>query len=240
MFEHIDSTQRRRLPGYAAFSVGAHGALIAIFIVVAAVRARAPVEKLVQVSFVGPGHTAAAPPAPPPPAGKRRTPKRKPVPTRVARVEIPKVAPQPIVEEKDDAVDDDDEGVEGGVEGGVVGGVVGGVLGGTVGSTGGGGIAQAPPPKAKNVPPFVIARDAIQSPSPRMTEIFRESHRGQQTGGLYKVCVGTDGHVYDVVVVKSVAGADEQIAETLREEWLYKPQPVPVCFLYNFQISIVQ
>ena len=240
MFEHIDSTQRRRLPGYAAFSLGAHGALIALFILAAAVRARAPAEKLVQVSFVGPGHTAGAPPPPPPPAGKRRTPKHKPVPTHVARIEIPRAAPQKVAPD-DPPEADDDEGVEGGVEGGVVGGVVGGVLGGTVGGTGGGGAAPPPePPKAKNVPPFVIARDAIQSPMPRMTEIFRESHRGQQTGGLYKVCVGTDGHVYDVAVVKSVAGADEQIAETLREEWLYKPQPVPVCFLYNFQIRIVQ
>jgi protein TonB len=50
--------------------------------------------------------------------------------------------------------------------------------------------------------------------------------------------VATDGHVYEVTPIKSVPGADEDIIQGIREGWLYKPQQVPVCFLYNIPITI--
>ena len=139
--------------------------------------------------------------------------------------------------------DDEDDGTVGGVEGGVQGGVVGGVVGGQVGGTGGGGsMTPTPPerPKAKNVPPFVIARDMIRQAQPRMSEMFKAAHRGQSVNGMYKVCVDTDGKVYEVVPVKAIDGANDEIIEGIKADWLYKPQQVPVCFLYNMIVTVQQ
>jgi len=109
------------------------------------------------------------------------------------------------------------------------------VVGGVVGSTG-----TAAPVKPKNVPAFKIQADAISQPSPRLSEVFKQAHRSQTVTGMYKVCVGIDGHVFEVVAVKSVPGADEDIISGIREGWVYKPQQVPVCFLYNMPITITQ
>ena len=112
---------------------------------------------------------------------------------------------------------------------------MGGVVGGMVGSTG----EVAPPVKPKNVPPFVIQRDVVRQVSPKLSEVFKQAHRNSGTMlGMYKICVGTDGKVYDVVAVKAVPGADEDIISGIKDGWEYKPQKVPVCFLYNIPITI--
>ena len=36
----------------------------------------------------------------------------------------------------------------------------------------------------------------------------------------------------------SVPGADEDIIRGIKEGWEYRPQQVPVCFLYNIPIRI--
>jgi len=238
MFDQLDRSRKRDLPEYTVVSVGMHALIIGGLLAVAGLRVHAAHKKEVDVSFVGPGKTRNAPPPPPPPAGKKHvTPKRK-----LAKVEIPKqeiVAPK-IVPPPDDP-EPEDEGVEGGVEGGVAGGVLGGVLGGLVGSTGGGGMQpSAERPKPRSVPPFVIARDMIRQDPPRMSEVFKEAHRGQTVNGMYKVCVDTDGRVYEVTPVKEVEGANEEIIAGIREDWLYKPQQVPVCFLYNMVVTVRQ
>jgi protein TonB len=239
MFEHFGPRHGRRLPGYTAVSIALHAAFVAFILGLAALKAREPARKQVEVAFIGPGKSK-APPPPPPPAGKKRiTPKRKPV----ARIEVPKmVEPTRIIEPfHQEAPDEEDEAEEGGVEGGVAGGVVGGVVGGQLGSTGGGGVAApAERAKPKNVPIFVIQRDMIRQVSPRMSEVFNLQHRGQTVTGMYKVCVDTDGSVYEVTPVKSLAGADDEIVEGIKGGWLYKPQQVPVCFLYNMVVSVGQ
>ncbi|NTX52411.1 PaxA, partial [Myxococcus llanfairpwllgwyngyllgogerychwyrndrobwllllantysiliogogogochensis] len=101
-----------------------------------------------------------------------------------------------------------------------------------------GGTGPAEPVKPKNVPPFVIQRDVVRQTSPRLSEVFKQSHRGQTLQGIYKVCVSTSGSVYEVTPVKSVPGADEDIIQGLKAGWEYKPQKVPVCFLYNIPITI--
>jgi len=238
MFEQLSAGPRKGLQNYTAISLCVHAGVVFFVLGLAAMRARSPHKKEVEVSFVGPGKSK-APPAPPPPAGKKHiTPKRK----LIARAEIPKamvmpkVEPPPAAPEPPEVEDEGDDGVEGGVEGGVVGGVVGGQLG----STGGGGMApERPPPK--NVPPFVIQRDLLQQTPIRLSEVFKESHRSSgPITGMYKVCVDTDGHVYEVTAIKNVPGADEDIIEGMKEGWLYKPQRVPVCFLYNVPIIISQ
>jgi protein TonB len=243
MFEHFAIGPRKGFENYTAISLCVHAGVVCFVIGLAAVRARQPLQKEVVVSFLGPGKTAGAPPPPPPPpAGKKHTtPKRKlakteiPKPSMVApKIDLPPPVSEPVVE---------DEGVEGGVEGGVAGGVVGGVVGGQLRSTGGGGEAQPPvdKPKPRNVPPFVIQRDLLQQTPIHLSEVFKNSHRAAGVmNGMYKVCVGTDGHVYEVEAVKSVPGADEDIIEGMKEGWLYKPQQVPVCFLYNVPIAISQ
>jgi protein TonB len=242
MFEQFSKGARKGFENYTAISLCVHAGVVCFVIGLAAVRARQPAKKQVEVSFMGPGKSKGAPPPPPPPAGKKHvTPKRK----LLAKTEVPKpslVAPKVDPPEPVKEPEAEDEGVEGGVLGGVAGGVVGGVLGGQVGSTGGSGEAQpVDKPKPKNVPPFVIQRDVIQQTRIHLSEVFKNSHRASGVmNGMYKVCVGTDGHVYEVEAVKSVPGADEDIIEGMREGWLYKPQQVPVCFLYNVPIDISQ
>src|SRR5712692_8113995 len=159
----------------------------------------------------------------------------------VARAEVPRPALEaPKVIEPPPVEEEDDDGVLGGVEGGVAGGVVGGVLGGQINSTGGGGMAPAEKVQPKNVPIFVIQRDMIRQVSPRMSEVFNLQHRGQTVTGMYKVCVDTDGSVYEVTPIKSVPGADDEIIEGIKAGWLYKAQQVPVCFLYNMVVTVQQ
>jgi periplasmic protein TonB len=255
MFEQHASGKNRKLPRYTAISIAAHAAIIALFLVFASYKGRQVEKKEVEISFIGPGKgKGAPPPPPPPPAGaKHATPQRHKM---LAKREIPKVleqpkaiqAPQPKEEppppppsEEEDDDDSPYDGVVGGVEGGVQGGVVGGVVGGVTGGTGGGGSMQptAPErPKAKNVPPFVIAKDMLRQSPPRMSEVFKRSHRAQTVNGMYRVCVGTDGAVYEVTPVKAIEGATDEIVEGIKADWLYRPQPVPVCFLYNMVVTV--
>ena len=248
----------RRMPLSTALSVGAHGLLIVLVMVLSAVKAKTDAEKEIKVAFVGPGRGNQPPPPPPPPAAKKRTsPKRPKVETPKRNIEIAKItevpkleAPQMVeeppkveIEEADDGDDGVEGGVEGGVKGGVVGGVlggvVGGVVGGTLGGTGGGGTSPPVRPKAKNVPEFVVKRSAIRQPSPRLSEVFKQANRGKLgIGGMYKVCVDLDGKVYEVTPIKGVPGADESIIDGIKDYWLFQPQQVPVCFLYNMQITV--
>jgi protein TonB len=248
MFDQISSAKKRQLPRYTAVSIGVHGVLVALFLLAATLRSKEPEKKEVEVSFIGPGKGKGQPPPPPPPPAAKKhtvTPRRKPI---LAKVEIPRplLEPPKVVEpppRDEPEEEDDDEGEVSGVEGGVVGGVQGGVVGGQVGGTGGGGtLAPTPPerPKAKNVPPFVIARDMIRQAPPRMSEMFKAGHRGQQVTGMYRVCVDTDGKVYEVIPVKVIDGANEEIIDGIKADWLYKPQQVPVCFLYNMVVTVQQ
>jgi protein TonB len=86
----------------------------------------------------------------------------------------------------------------------------------------------------------VIAKDMIRQSPPRMSEVFKQSHRGQTVNGMYKVCVDTDGSVYEVTPVKAIDGATEQIVEGIKADWLYRAQQVPVCFLYNMVVTVQQ
>ncbi len=248
--EHIaPSGVARRLPVTTAISFGAHGLIVALVLAVAGARAHKAKDKEVNVAFVG-NRGGTPPPPPPPPARRRHTvkktkfevPKRVEIPRELPKVvEAPPPEPEPELDEPDDGVEG---GVEGGVKGGVVGGVVGGVLGGKVGGEVGAGGPPPPPPterpKPKNVPIFVAQRTAIRMQwRPRFPEMFKQANRGKSgIAGMYKVCVDLDGHVYDVIPVKSVPGADASIIEGLKEDWLFQPQPQPVCFLYNMPITI--
>lgn len=244
MFDTLGGQKKRDLPEYTMVSLGLHALIVGALIGLTALKVHRDAKKEVEVAFLGPGKGKGQPPPPPPPAAKKRsmTPRRK-----LAKVEVPKpvIDIRPKIEppvEPPDVDEPEDEGQEGGVEGGVAGGVVGGVLGGVVGGTvgAGGGMQPAERPKPKNVPPFVIARDMIRQDPPRMSEVFKEAHRGQTVNGMYKVCVDTDGTVYEVTPVKAVEGANDEIVAGIKQDWLYKAQQVPVCFLYNMVVTVRQ
>ncbi|WP_239470180.1 PaxA [Archangium violaceum] len=230
-----------------------HAGVIGVLFLFARPQEKPVEEKEVAVSLM---RSLPPPPPPPPPAGVRSVVQRKPTPRKEVVIRQPEKI-QPIIEEKpkepepeptpepepeaEPAAEDAPAGVEGGVQGGVEGGVVGGVIGGVVGGQLGGqlGGTGEEPVKPKNVPPFVIQRDVVRQTPPRLSEVFKQSRRGQGTlNGMYRICVSTDGSVYEVTPVKAVPGADEDIIAGIKEGWQYKPQKVPVCFLYNIPITI--
>jgi protein TonB len=244
MFEGvIERGPHRPLLRYVVFAAVAHALVLALLL---RVRAEEHRHRDLAVVF----RAISTPPAPPPPAparaiahkavvGKKierprpvviKPPEPKPLPKPEPKPEpVPEVAQTPEPTPATSATAASGPVVAGAQTGGVQGGVAGGEVGGKVGA----------PPKPKNVAAFVIQRDVIEQPAPRLSEVFKQAHRGQGTVvGMYKVCVGTDGHVFDVIAVKSVPGADSDIIEGIKEGWVYKPQQVPVCFLYNTPITI--
>jgi protein TonB len=217
-------------------------------VVVAALLLGSRVEKTAP-AVDEPRVTFFSPPPPPPaqaaaaaPTPKHHAPKSRRTPKAHRLVEpspdpkpIEKEAPKP--EEPAPSADTGpQEGASGGAatgaEGGAPGGAEGGEAGGVPGGTGHGHA------KPKNVPAFVIQRDMINQSPIRLSEIFKRSHRGQPIAGVFKVCVGLDGHVYQVSTVKSVPGADEDISSGIKDGWVYKAQQVPVCFLYNIHVTV--
>jgi periplasmic protein TonB len=193
---------------------------------------------------------AAPPPPPPPPPPKKKssstTVEKKPetiIPTKVVQpTDTPKIV-QPKEPEKQDDKEDDD-GVEGGEEGGVKGGEVGGVKGGVIGGVKGGVVGgtgtdpNAKGPPGKMVAAFTLIKEQLQHPDPRMPDAFYTKFRGQTLRGMYKVCLRQDGHVSDVTVMTSLPGADEDVMHQIKANWLYKPQPVPVCFVSAIQVTL--
>lgn len=174
------------------------------------------------------------PPPPPPPAGKKKT-EIKPKVQQVIRqpTEIPKLI-QPKEPEKEE-----DEGEEGGVEGGVKGGVAGGVVGGVVGGTlGGTGTKLEAAPKPKSVASFVLDAQRLSYPEPHLDPSFTGAHQKQTVIGTYKICIRQDGRVSDVTPITSIPGQDVIVIRQLKETWVYKPQPLPVCSTRIFKFII--
>jgi protein TonB len=175
--------------------------------------------------------TAPPPPPPPPPAGHKAktTPKVevKPTPTPTSKLVQPMKDP-PHEEKKDEPAEAG--GVDGGVKGGVAGGVVGGTVGGVVGGTG---------TQPKMVASFTLAAQQLQHKDPQLPDWFMNQHAKQKVTGKYKVCIRQDGGISDVTAVVGIPAVDDGIIQQIKNNWLYKPQPVPVCTLsvINFTIN---
>ncbi len=178
--------------------------------------------------------TGAAPP--PPPAGGTptsvslpRTPRASGIPKHAQRVERKDVA-------VDVAVDTDGEAPAAG--NGLPGGQLGGTTpGGQLGGTPGGSPAPSRP-RPKNVPPHHLDNDAIFHPEPHLPEVIKAQRRGTEPPVFgARLCVDESGSVFQLQVIQSIPGADEAIVATLRQ-WRYRPQPIPVCFVANFQFDI--
>jgi protein TonB len=184
------------------------------------------------------------PPPPPPPAAHHKSTPHKVQPTKVVQpTEVPKIVQpqeQPKPEEKDDSQDDGQQGgVKGGVAGGTVGGTVGGVKGGVLGGTLGGNGTDLNAKPAKMVAGFTLIASQLSHPNPQLPEWFKNAHPQQTVKGMYKVCLRNDGHVGSVYAMTSITGLDAVIIQQIKAGWLYKPQPVPVCFpaVLRFEIK---
>jgi protein TonB len=91
----------------------------------------------------------------------------------------------------------------------------------------------------RNVPAFVLQKDLMAHEAPRLSEVYRRSHVGRGVmNGIYKVCVGGDGKVTGVTPVKSIEGADDEVAESIRETWRYKPQASALCALVPVPLEV--
>ncbi len=189
------------------------------------------------------------PPPPPPPAAHKKSPEHttpKVIPHEIVQpTSVQKIVqPKEEVKKEEDTKDEPDGeeggeegGVAGGVKGGVKGGVVGGQLGGQVGGTG--TDIKAAPPAPKVVPQFMFDRERVKYPDPHLPEWFTAQHPHQTVQGMYRICVRTDGRISDVIPMTSIQGMDQLVIEHLKANWVYKPQPVPVCSprVFRFQIN---
>jgi protein TonB len=188
--------------------------------------------------------SAPPPPPPPPPPAKKKSSssevKTQPVEHKMVQpTDTPKII-QPIEKKQEDKKDEPEEdgAMEGGEEGGVKGGEVGGVMGGTLGGVKGGQIGGTgtdlnakPGPVPKTVAGFTLIAQQLSHPNPHLPAAVMESRPHQDIRGMYKVCIRNDGHISDVTPMTAIPGADGTIAEQIRSTWVYKPQPVPVCFV---------
>jgi protein TonB len=193
--------------------------------------------------------SSAAPPPPaaaaPPPAGKKNSSTPKPTkPLTQPKPELqqpPRDQPKPPEpEEPEDEGEEDgvEGGVVGGVKGGQVGGTVGGTVGGVVGGTGDGPAAPLPPVKPKNIPPHQLDNEALYHPMPHLPDVIKAQRRGTGLSIFTaKICIAQTGLVQSVTVMQGIPGADDAIVATIKQ-WKYKPQPIPVCFVNNFEFDV--
>jgi hypothetical protein len=202
----------------------------------------------VQVTFAS---AMAAPPAPPPPPPASARPvatARKPKPTPV-----PHATPSEVVQPREQPPEEPattegpDEGEAVGESGGSENGVAGGVIGGTA-------IEAPTPPPPRSVAPTPVMLAPAVGVGQRLSDLndprFRPTlppvlnRPGNIVRGLFKICVGIDGHVTDVKRLKSADPAvDEDWANVIRR-WEYKPftingHPTPFCHPLLLQVQSV-
>ena len=85
---------------------------------------------------------------------------------------------------------------------------------------------------------FTLAAQVVSAADPHLTDDFKSAHPQQVVKGMYKICLSTDGRVSDVTPVTSIPGMDQTIIQQIRASWVYKPQPLPVCFAKPFAFKI--
>jgi hypothetical protein len=94
-------------------------------------------------------------------------------------------------------------------------------------------------PAPKMVASFVFDTQRLAHPDPHLPEDFKQQHPHEVLRGLYRICVGTDGHITKMTTEKSISGVDAMIIQQVQSSWLYKPQPIDVCMLRPFEFRII-
>jgi tetratricopeptide (TPR) repeat protein len=99
-------------------------------------------------------------------------------------------------------------------------------------------VPSAPGPKM--VPMFTVMASRIMAPLPHLPDAFLAVHPEPIVNASFRICLDTEGHVTDVTPKMSTgdATADKSIATQIRNTWLYKAQPLPVCFVQPFRFQI--
>ncbi len=170
-------------------------------------------------------------PEPPPPLGSRTpaTAKRR----STKRLSAPALPVEPRLAAERPA-DPDTSDVTPGTGGGD--GVGKGDPNGVVGAPPGlAVVAKAPPARPRNIASFVFDRQRLSAPDPHLSAEFWRVSPMRSVSGTYRVCIGTDGRIFQIAPTVGIAGEDERIMEHLRRTWRYRPQPLPVCSLLTLE-----
>jgi hypothetical protein len=99
------------------------------------------------------------------------------------------------------------------------------------------GAPDAGAPGAKLLPAFMFIREQVEHPQPIVPASFAEAHAGATASPVYKVCVGADGRVSDVLVVNGIGDStvDSELIQQLRAKWRYKPRNDAACFIASLR-----
>jgi hypothetical protein len=100
--------------------------------------------------------------------------------------------------------------------------------------------AQAAAPAPKVVAQFIFDNERLEHPNPHLPREWLLAHPdAERVSALYRICVGTDGHIDKILVMRGIDGADDAIIEQVTRTWRYRPQPVPICSprAFTFVIS---
>jgi hypothetical protein len=65
---------------------------------------------------------------------------------------------------------------------------------------------------------------------------FEVRHGGQELRGLYRVCVGRDGHIALVAALNPAKDADPYVTEGIARGWEYQPLSRPACFFWRLTL----
>src|SRR5436309_1969533 len=84
----------------------------------------------------------------------------------------------------------------------------------------------------------VLSASKLNAPDPHLPDWFRNQHAGQTLRGTYRVCIRQDGRVSDVYSIAGIPGADQAVIETVKSQWMFKPQGLPVCAPWVFVFKI--
>lgn len=98
--------------------------------------------------------------------------------------------------------------------------------------------ANSPSPASVGLLPAIqIRKEAIELPTPHLPNFVKARLRGQVITARYKICLAEDGTPSGIDVVQGITDADEEIIRVV-SGWRFKPQPVPICFMQNFEYHI--
>jgi hypothetical protein len=178
-----------------------------------------------------------APSSAPPAASNHHKSKREPkpvtnalIPTAASKLVEPK--PKEPIADSDDQTNDDGPGDSQGPPGppGPP-GVPGGPPDGKPNNT-----AER---KIRDAAAFTLLASRVRADLPHLPEWFTAQHPKQTVHGTFRICLDTSGHVSDVSTILSIAGnVDGALMQQIKDNWLYRPQALPVCFAQPFSFHI--
>jgi protein TonB len=97
-------------------------------------------------------------------------------------------------------------------------------------------IAPTPPPtvpistRPREVSSAVLQTQTVSAPAPKVPEWFQRNFARQTMQAVYRICIGTDGHVSEVKVVNALGGGvDDDLVKQIKKSWTYRPQLIPLC-----------